>query len=59
MDSVTIGNSTDETISVNVFLAKFRYVDIVLMLIKSSVSLRRGKKDYDRAMENLPRTRLV
>lgn len=59
MDSVTIGNSTDETISVNVFLAKFRYVDVMLMLIKSSVSLRRGKKDYDRAMENLPRERLV
>ena len=59
MDSVTIGNSTDETISVNVFLAKFRYVDIMLMLINSSVSLRRGKKDYDRAMENLSRARLV
>ena len=59
MDSVTIGTSTDETISVNVFLAKFRYVDVMLMLIKSSVSLRRGKKDYDRAMENLPRARLV
>ena len=38
MDSVTIGNSTDETISVNVFLAKFRYVDVMLMLIKSSAS---------------------
>lgn len=59
MDSVTIGNSTDETISVNVFLAKFRYVDIMLMLIKSSASLRRGKKDYDGATENLPRARLV
>ena len=59
MDSVTIGNSTDETISVNVFLANFRYVDIMLMLINSSVSLRRGKKDYDRAMENLSRARLV
>ena len=59
MDSVTIGNSTDETISVNAFLAKFRYVDIMLMLINSSVSLRRGKKDYNRAMENLSRARLV
>lgn len=58
MDSVTIGNSTDETISVNVFLAKFRYVDIMLILIKSSASLRREKRLWP-GTENLPRARLV